>query len=166
MVMKLLMDYEFRKEAMKHLNQKAMNSTILGELKREYTLNEICIITRAGPAKCLGLKDKGHLGVGADADITIYDMLDDKEEMFNAPRYVMKAGQLLIANHEFISDYTDKKVLRVAPEYDRDIEKVIKPFFDDFYSVQFANYPIDDEYLHGTGVVIETKKKKSIHENK
>ena len=39
--------------AMKSVNQKAMNSTILGELKREYTLNEICIITRAGPAKCL-----------------------------------------------------------------------------------------------------------------
>ena len=37
----------------------------------------ICIITRAGPAKCLGLKDKGHLGVGADADVTVYDMLED-----------------------------------------------------------------------------------------
>ena len=55
LVIKLLMDYEFRKVAMKSVNQKAMNSTILGELKREYTLNEICIITRAGPAKCLGL---------------------------------------------------------------------------------------------------------------
>ena len=39
--------------------------------------------------------------------------------MFNAPRYVLKAGQLLISNHEFVSDYTDKKVLRVAPEYDQ-----------------------------------------------
>ena len=159
------MDYEFRKEAMKHLNQKAMNSTILGELKREYTLNEICIITRAGPAKCLGLKDKGHLGVGADADITIYDILDDKEAMFNAPRYVLKAGQLLISNHEFVSDYTDKKVLRVAPEYDKSIEKVIKPFFDDFYSISFENYAINDDYLHGTGVVVESNKKNSIYEN-
>ena len=39
LVIKLLMDYEFRKVAMKSVNQKAMNSTILGELKREYTLN-------------------------------------------------------------------------------------------------------------------------------
>ena len=164
LVIKLLMDYEFRKEAMKHVNQKAMNSTILGELKREYTLNEICIITRAGPAKCLGLKDKGHLGIGADADITIYDMLDDKEEMFNAPRYVMKAGQLLISNHEFISDYTDKKVLRVAPEFDKSIEKVIKPFFDDFYSIAFSNYAIDDEYLHDN-IIVETNIKNSIYED-
>ncbi len=164
LVIKLLMDYEFRKEAMKHVNQKAMNSTILGELKREYTLNEICIITRAGPAKCLGLKDKGHLGIGADADITIYDILDDKEEMFNAPRYVMKAGQLLISNHEFISDYTDKKVLRVAPEFDKSIEKVIKPFFDDFYSIAFSNYAIDDEYLHDN-IIIESNVKNNIYEN-
>ena len=103
--------------------------------------------------------------IGADADITIYDMLDDKEEMFNAPRYVIKAGMLLIENHEFVSDYTDKKVLRVAPDYDKDIEKVIKPFFDDFYSVSFRNYPIQDDYLHGHGVVIDSYKKKSIHEN-
>jgi len=85
--------------------------------------------------------------------------------MFNAPRYVMKSGQLLIANHEFVSDYTDKKVLRVAPDYDKDIEKVIKPFFDDFYSISYSNYAIDDEYLHGTGKIIKTKKKKSIYEN-
>ena len=28
----------------------------------------------------LGLKNKGHLGVGADADITIYDEQEDKEK--------------------------------------------------------------------------------------
>ena len=165
LVIKLLMDYEFRKQAMKSVNQKAMNSTILGELKREYSLNEICIVTRAGPAKCLGLKNKGHLGIGADADVTIYDMLDDKEEMFNAPRYVIKAGMLLIENHEFVSDYTDKKVLRVAPDFDESIEDVIKPFFDDFYSISFRNYKIDDDYLHGQGLVIDTHKKNSIYEN-
>ena len=36
-------------------------------------MNEIAIITRAGPAGILGLKDKGHLGPGADADITVFD---------------------------------------------------------------------------------------------
>ena len=68
---------------------------------------------------------------------------EDKEEMFNAPRYVMKAGQLLIADHEFVSDYTDKKVLRVAPDYDKEIEKVIKPFFDDL-----VTFPLN--LLHST----------------
>jgi formylmethanofuran dehydrogenase subunit A len=31
-------------------------------------------MTRAGQAKALGLKNKGHLGVGADADIAIYNL--------------------------------------------------------------------------------------------
>jgi formylmethanofuran dehydrogenase subunit A len=53
----------------------------------------------------------------------------------------------------------------VAPEYDKSIEKVIKPFFDDFYSISFENYAINDDYLHGTGVVIESNKKNSIYEN-
>ena len=158
------MDRTFRKECMGVLNEKAMNASLLKDLDREYTLEEICIISRAGPAKCLGLKEKGHLGVGADGDVTIYDMLDDKEQMFSAPRYVMKAGQLLIADHEFVSDYTDKKILRVAPEYDESIENVIKPFFDDFYSVSYKNYPVDDSFLHANKI-IESKKKNNIYEN-
>ena len=141
-----------------------MNASLQKDHDREYTLEENCIIRRASPAKCLGLKEKGHLGVGADGDVTIYDMLDDKEQMFSAPRYVMKAGQLLIADHEFVSDYTDKKILRVAPEYDESIENVIKPFFDDFYSVSYKNYPVDDSFLHANKI-IESKKKNNIYEN-
>jgi formylmethanofuran dehydrogenase subunit A len=31
-------------------------------------------MTRAGQAKALGLKNKGHLGVGADADVAIFNI--------------------------------------------------------------------------------------------
>ncbi len=35
------------------------------------TFNDIATMTRAGPAKALGIsKTKGHLGVGADADVS------------------------------------------------------------------------------------------------
>ena len=47
-------------------------SALLDGLSREYSLSEIAIVTRAGPARLLGLRHKGHLGVGADADITVY----------------------------------------------------------------------------------------------
>ena len=50
----------------------------LGDLSREYTLDEIAIITRAAPARMLGLRHKGHLGPGADGDVTIYAPDDDK----------------------------------------------------------------------------------------
>src|SRR6185295_6466264 len=78
-LIRLLMDREFRNEQIRRVNQQAMKRTVLlDDLDREYTLEEIAIITRAGPARLLGMPDKGHLGVGADADITIYD--DDEED--------------------------------------------------------------------------------------
>ena len=146
-LIKLLMDKGFRDEEMKRVNQKAMAKTFLGELDREYTLNEIAIITRAGPAKCLGLKNKGHLGVGADADITIYDEQEDKELMFNAPRYVIKSGHAVIADHEFTTDFYGK-TLHIQPEFDETIVDSIRPFFDDYYSIRFDNYAVSDHYLH------------------
>jgi formylmethanofuran dehydrogenase subunit A len=152
-LIRLLMDREFRNEEIAKVNQKAIAKTILKDNPaREYTLNEIAIITRAGPARLLGLKNKGHLGIGADADITIYDELDDKEQMFNAPRYVIKDGRLIIEDHEMRADCSGR-LLHAAPEYDADIEQIIRPFFEDYYSIRFDNYAVADTYLHRHEVV-------------
>src|SRR5204863_100636 len=70
------------------------------DLDREYSLYEIAIITRAGPARMLGLKDKGHLGVGADADVTIYTPNADKRAMFELPRFVIKGGEVVVEQGE------------------------------------------------------------------
>jgi formylmethanofuran dehydrogenase subunit A len=152
-LIRLLMDRDFRNEQVKLVNPAAMKNTILlDNPEREYTLREIAIVTRAGPARLLGLKDKGHLGVGADADITIYAEQDDKEAMFSTPRYVIKDGHVLIEDGEFRADY-EGRLLHVAPDYDRRIEQVIKPFFEDYYSIQYENYPVGDEYLHRHQIV-------------
>jgi formylmethanofuran dehydrogenase subunit A len=147
-LIRLLMDREFRKEEMAKVNQKAIDNSGLRECQeREYSLFEIAIITRAGPARLLGLTAKGHLGVGADADITIYEEDADKEKMFSTPRYVIKEGTLVIEDHEFRAD-VEGRVFHVMPDYDPGIEQVIQPFFEDFYTIQFANYPVDLHYLH------------------
>ena len=151
-LIRLLMDSSFRKEEMGRVNQKAIAKTALNDLDREYTLNEIAIITRAGPARALGLKNKGHLGPGADADITIYDDMENKEMMFNAPRYVLKSGVPIIADHEFRGDYTGR-LLHITPEYDETIEETIKPFFENFYTIEFDNYAVNDSYLHDHEVI-------------
>ena len=57
------MDKQFRKEQAALANQKAINSTSLLDLEREMSMYEIAIISRAAPAKLLGLDNKGHLGV-------------------------------------------------------------------------------------------------------
>jgi formylmethanofuran dehydrogenase subunit A len=116
------------------------------DLDREYSLQEIAIVTRAAPARLLGLKHKGHLGVGADADITIYDEHENREEMFKTARYVLKDGHLFIKNHEFCADPVGR-IYQVAPDYDKKIEDEIRPFFDEYYSVQFDNYPVFDTHV-------------------
>lgn len=147
-LIRLLMDREYRKQQMELVNQQAIeNSGLRDCLTRQYSLSEIAIITRAGPARLLGLADKGHLGVGADADVTIYEEDDDKEKMFSAPRHVIKDGESVIEDHEFRADH-EGRVLHVAPAYDPAIEQVIQPFFEDFYTIRFANYPVDEGYLH------------------
>ena len=52
-------------------------------------------MTRAAPALILGLpRDRGHLGLGAAADITAYQDRNRPEAMFAAPEYVFKDGEL------------------------------------------------------------------------
>jgi len=151
-LIRLLMDRGFRAEMMKQVNQKAISNCLLPQLDREYSLYEIAIITRAAPARALGLANKGHLGVGADADITIYTDDENRERMFNAPRYVIKAGKPIIEDHEFVDDHIGR-FLHTEPEYDSAIEDQIRPFFDDYYSIQFNNYRVDASYLHDHEVI-------------
>ncbi len=147
-LIKLLMSNAFRREEIKRMNQKAILNTGLAGLDREYTMQEIAIVTRAAPARALGLEDrKGHLGVGADADITIYTEDEDREKMFNAPRYVIKDGKLIIKDHEFVREHNGR-LLHIEPGYDSAIESEIEPFFENYYSIKFNNYAVPDSYLH------------------
>ena len=76
---------DYRREVLGRVPAKVKSRSILADLDREYTLSEIAIVTRAGPARILGLKNKGHLGPGADADVTIYTPGDDKRQCRACP---------------------------------------------------------------------------------
>lgn len=95
-IIALLMDSGLRNETLARLPDMVRSRSGLGELSRQYTLAEIAILTRAAPAKILGLKQKGHLGPGADADVTIYSPDTDVRRMFALPRYVIKAGEVVV----------------------------------------------------------------------
>jgi formylmethanofuran dehydrogenase subunit A len=91
-----LMSRDVRAEQMKKMPPAALERTGLRDLSREYTLGEVAVITRAGPARILGLRHKGRLGVGADADVTIYDDRPDREAMFSSPKWVIKGGRVVV----------------------------------------------------------------------
>ena len=146
-LIRLLMDREFRNEQLQRANQKAIRRTVLlDDLDREYTLEEIAIITRAGPARLLGLSDKGHLGAGADADVTIYDDRPDREEMFATPRYVIKGGRVVVRDGELVEALAGD-LLRVAAAHDPAVEDVLRAQFDEHYTVEFDSYPVREPWL-------------------
>ncbi|MDP6443887.1 MAG: formylmethanofuran dehydrogenase subunit A [Pirellulaceae bacterium] len=146
-IIRLLMDRTYRRDALKSVHPLVRERSQLEDLDRQYTLSEIAIITRAGPARILGLKNKGHLGPGADADITIYSPHENKEVMFELPKYVIKSGELIVEEGE-IRSAPIGKTLHVAPSYDTDTERDIEQWFEDYYSIRFRNYPVADHYLH------------------
>ena len=139
-LIRLLMDRSYRDERLKAVNQKLLGgSALLDGLSREYTLQEIAIVTRAGPARLLGLTNKGHLGPGADADVTLYTSDADRAKMFATPRYVLKGGTVVVEEGQLRRAPAGQR-LSVRPEYDTAVTKDLRRFFEQNATVSFANY--------------------------
>ena len=146
-LIKLLMDRSFRNDILNQLPKDIMEHTILQSLNREYTLNEIAIMTRSAPAKILGLSKKGNFSDGSDADITVYDKsIKDIEEMFAHPSMVLKDGVVVVENGK-IKKYVWGKTQTVAPEYDKSIEKNLGRFFEKYHTMKLDNYIISDDEM-------------------
>jgi formylmethanofuran dehydrogenase subunit A len=149
-LIRLLMDKGFRNEKLAQIHPDAAAHSQLASLDREYSLYEIAIMTRAAPARSLGLADRGQLGIGAAADITVYRDDPDREKMFQAPEYVFKDGELVARDGRIV------KVVRgathvVRPEYDRGIEKRLREYFDHYHTMRFDNFPISTDELAECG---------------
>ena len=149
-LIRLLMDRSFRNEAFAKLNLDAQAMSNLNSLNREYSLYDIAIMTRAGAAKLIGLNDRGHLGVGAGADITVYTDQANREAMFAKPDYVFKDGELVVK---------DGKVVKVVwgtthttkPSFDIGVEKDLKDYFNQYHTMQLDNFKINNEEISGDG---------------
>ncbi|MBT6459916.1 MAG: amidohydrolase family protein, partial [Planctomycetaceae bacterium] len=105
-LMQLLGDEAFRREAFRRIHPIVQKRSPLASLSREYSIQELCIITRAAPAKIAGLPRKGHLGIGADADITVYRPNQQLAKMFALPAAVYKSGKLVNENGHCRSETT------------------------------------------------------------
>ncbi len=141
-LIQLLMDRTARDDQLKRVNASALAGSALADgLTREYTLSEIAIATRAGPARLLGLPSKGHLGPGADADVTIYARQPDIAAMFATPRWVIKGGTVVVEEGQLRRVSTGRR-LHVRPEGGSDVARDLKRYFDQYACVSFENYPV------------------------
>ncbi len=145
-IIQLLMSADFRREAMRKLPDKIKSRITLPEVDREYTLYEVAISMSAGPARALGLTHKGNLGVGCDADVVIYEEHPDIVQMFGHPRYVMKRGEIVLEDGD-IREAPQGREFLVKPPLEPGIDDFMRPLFEDCYTMQFDNYPVEIERI-------------------
>ncbi len=143
-LIRLLMDKSFRNDMLATIHPEAQKMTTLGSIDREYSMQEIAILTRAGAAKITGLVGRGALGKGDWADITVYSPDEDREKMFSKPDYVFKDGDLVVQNGEVIKTVWGTTHV-VRPDYDKSVEKDLKKYFDKYLTMKMANFKISDD---------------------
>jgi len=161
-VYKWLMDKKARDEMLKSVNQKASTATTLGDIDRELSLKELCILTRAGTSKLLGLQDRGHLGKGAIGDVAIYQLDPNSydghavEKAFSQAAYTIKDGQIVVKDGEIMAS-TMGSLLQAKGKikqnvYDTVLEE-IQHVWKDHYSINFNNYAVQDAYAKKVKII-------------
>ncbi|MEN3383730.1 MAG: formylmethanofuran dehydrogenase subunit [Hyphomicrobiales bacterium] len=135
----LLMSRDLRGEWISRLPPAAMAMTTLRSIAREYTLGEIATMTRAAPARLLGLGDRGHLGAGAVADVAVYNDDKDRAAMFRSAALVFKDGDLVVREGE-VTHYRFGRALNVRPGHDAAISRRMTAYYD-------ARYGLSDDFI-------------------
>jgi len=146
------------------INKRARKKSLLSSIDRELSLYELAIVTRAGQAKALGLKEKGHLGVGADADVAVYNInpeladpsknFVDARKAFERAAYTIKDGKIVVKDGEIVKQVFGKTYwVDVKTSMPHDVNDDIKKKFKDYWTVEYENYPIREGFLHSPAPV-------------
>jgi formylmethanofuran dehydrogenase subunit A len=151
-VIKWLMSAKAREtqiNAFKHKDKVVSNTSIAG-MDREISLYELAQMTRAGPAKALGLANMiGGLKHGMDADVVVYDFSPDKpvanpdqiETAFSRAAHVFKSGVEVVTNGEIVNNGNKRTIwVNAKTKENPQVMRDIKEKFLKFYSVTQANY--------------------------
>jgi formylmethanofuran dehydrogenase subunit A len=153
-----LISKKARMATLKKTHPKAQKRSLLPSIKRELSLYEIAVVTRAGQAKALGLKGKGHLGVGADADVAIYNINPEKIDIsrkyktvrraFSDSAYTIKGGKVVAKDGEILQHVDGCTMwLDVKTAEQFKVDEEIKRKFREYWTVEYENYPVTDHYL-------------------
>ncbi len=133
-LIRLLMDRSFRETALAEIDPDAAAASQLAGITRQYTLEEIAVMTRSAPARLLGLADQGTLAVGSVADVVVYEEQEDRQAMFESPRCVIHRGRV-------IDLQTDGGMTGAIPTFDGVTDKVthtVRPHFEPTSVARFS----------------------------
>jgi len=154
-----------RDEIISTLHTDAQNKAILPYIEREYTLYEIAIITRASQAKSLGIDiQRGHLGIGALADVVVYNF-DPKandpskefkllEKALSHAEYVIKSGNPIVQKKIIDTNVFGGSTLWVDAKVNEDLEKKtlekLEGKLERYASINTPNLSVDSSYLRNS----------------
>ncbi|TCT00984.1 formylmethanofuran dehydrogenase subunit A [Aquabacter spiritensis] len=147
-LIRLLMDKPFRDAHLARLGPAVRAHTGLGEIRREYTLEEIAIVTRAAPARALGLADRGHLAPGGVGDLVVYAEDSDREAMFAAPRLVLKNGREVVRDGAIVALQAGS-TFAAAPPCDPQMDARMARWFDEAIGLKAKHFRIADHEIRG-----------------
>jgi formylmethanofuran dehydrogenase subunit A len=156
-----LMSKKARDATMKRLNRRAQSKSLLPSIDRELSLFEIATVTRAGQAKALGLSDKGHLGVGADADIAVYNVNPETTDpsskyreirkAFRRAAFTIKDGRIVVKDGLVLKQVDGRTMwVDVQVERPKQISSDLKKRFKEYWTVEYENYPVQDDCLRAS----------------
>jgi len=118
-----------------------------------FSINDLIIITRASPAKSLGLGDiKGNLGTGADADINILNrnlqeldpltQIDDIKRAFSDVEIVIKNGEIVKKGDKINHNHKGKIYWSNGSNNHEDYEKIMnkkREFYKKYSSIFYES---------------------------
>jgi formylmethanofuran dehydrogenase subunit A len=147
-----------RMATLKKCHKKAQRKSLLPSINRELSLYELAIVTRAGQAKALGLKNKGNIGIGADADVAIYNLNPEKIDIakkyktarraFSNAAYTIKDGQVVVKDGEVIQTIDGRTIwLDMQTAEEVKVDEEMKRRFKKYWTVEYENYPVSDHYV-------------------
>jgi len=154
-----LMSRVARKKTLGKISKRARRKSLLPSIDRELSFYEIAVVTRAGQAKALNLTQKGHLGVGADADIAVYginpEQIDPSKKYktvrraFRRAAYTIKDGEIVVKNGQIVKSVFGKTFwVDVKTSLPMEVNDDLKQKFREYWTVEYENYPIPDRFLH------------------
>jgi formylmethanofuran dehydrogenase subunit A len=150
-LIRLLMDRSYRATALNEIHSDAAAASQLCGLDREYSLNDIAIMTRSAPAALLGLQSIGSLRPGAFADVVAYRDQEDKEKMFAQPQCMIRRGQIVSLSSQggpSVAHLPVKKVTHtVRPNFDPKSVSKLAAMHADECSFQMHRLVISDDEL-------------------
>ena len=159
-----LMSQKAREKMVKRISRRARKKSLLPSIDREYNFFDIATVTRAGQAKALGLTWKGHLGVGADADVAIYDVNPEQvdpskkyisvRKAFSESAYTVKGGEIVAKDGKIVKPvYGRTYWANVQLPSPFEVTEHLKRRFREYWTVEYENYLIPENFLHASAPI-------------